>query len=846
MLIKRRSLASAVFVALALVACGGDDGNDGQNGSNGSDGAAGGDGLQSLVKQTALSAGHWQCFKGGIQLDSGLDADADGVLSATEVNETSYVCSPSVIDTHKNFNRIANFPVCKQIDANCDTDVETAAEIVTASKDGMMLIYSDSPNNQIGFVDIADAHDPVAAGVTVLAGEPTSVYVKDEYVLVGVNTSADYVNVSGTLDVVSIETQSVVRSIDLGGQPDSVAVSPDGQYAVVAIENERDEDLDDGALPQMPAGQIVVVDLSGDVSAWSTSVVDIAGLADLYGSDPEPEYVDINNENIAVVTLQENNYIILLDLATGAVLNHFTAGAADLDMIDIDEDSGERIQQDQSLSGVLREPDGVSWINKDYFATADEGDLDGGSRGFTIFNKRGEVVWTAGNLLEHLTARFGHYPEARSENKGNEPENIELGVYGSDRFLFVNSERSSLVFVFDVADPTSPVYKQALPAAKAPEGVLAIPSRNLLIAASEEEARDDGMRGAINVYSLGYEQAQYPTLVSGDRTNGSPIPWAALSGLSADPLYNNRLYAVDDSYFLSNRIFTIDTDVRPARIIKETYVSDANDVFANFAAEALADGTVDDDHESRINVFDEADLALMINDDKTVNLDLEGISKASDGGYWLASEGDGTIGDDKRPVNSLNFIFKTDSVGVIEEVITLPSSLNMKQVRYGFEGVAEYAGKLYVAVQRAWADDAHPRIAIYDIETKLWTSVFYPLDASESQVDDAWVGLSDITSIGEGKFLVVERDNKAGLDAAIKRMYLVDLSLVVDGQLISKVLAKDLLGDLLATGGAVIEKVEGSAYTPSGDVYVLTDNDGVDDNSGETQLLKIDGVNLAL
>ena len=29
-------------------------------------------------------------------------------------------------------------------------------------------------------------------------------------------------------------------TIDLGGQPDSIAVSPDGKYAAVVIENERD------------------------------------------------------------------------------------------------------------------------------------------------------------------------------------------------------------------------------------------------------------------------------------------------------------------------------------------------------------------------------------------------------------------------------------------------------------------------------------------------------------------------------------------------------------------------------------------------------------------------------
>lgn len=58
---------------------------------------------------------------------------------------------------------------------------------------------------------------------------------------------------------------------------------------------------------------------------------------------------------------------------------------------------------------------------------------------------------------------------------------------------------------------------------------------------------------------------------------------------------------------------------------------------------------VDENHSSRTDLFDEADLALLINDDNSVNLDPEGIAKASDGGFWVASEGSGTVGGIDRP-----------------------------------------------------------------------------------------------------------------------------------------------------------------------------------------------------
>ena len=146
------------------------------------------------------------------------------------------------------FNRVSVFPICTQIDAACDTDDETVAEIVVATKDGMTLVYTDSEMEQLGFVDISDPSNPQPAGVVALGGEPTSVAIKGSYALVGINTSNDYVDTSGQLVAVSLDTQTIVETWELGGQPDSVAVSPDETFAVIAIENERDEDLGEGKL----------------------------------------------------------------------------------------------------------------------------------------------------------------------------------------------------------------------------------------------------------------------------------------------------------------------------------------------------------------------------------------------------------------------------------------------------------------------------------------------------------------------------------------------------------------------------------------------------------------------
>ncbi|MEM7435025.1 MAG: esterase-like activity of phytase family protein [Myxococcota bacterium] len=739
----------------------------------------------------------------------------------------------------RSFNRVSSFLICSQIDPTCNDDTETAAEIVTATEDGNTLIYTDSPLEVVGFVDITDPAAPAGLGTVALGGEPTSVAVAGPYALVGVNTSEDFVNTSGDLEVFDIATQTSVRTIPLGGQPDAVAISPDGAYAAVAIENERDEDLGDGAPPQLPAGFLVIVNLSGDVADWTTTNVDLTGITDLFPEDPEPEYVDINADDVVVVTLQENNHIILVDATTGMVTGDFSAGTVDLTGVDLTEDDPNindnmSIIQTESVMGVPREPDGVTWIDTELLVTADEGDLDGGSRGFTIFNTGGEVVYTSGNTNDQLTARLGHYPDARSGNKGNEPENADFGTYGDDEILIVASERSSVLFVYDVSTPGAPALKQVLPAGAAPEGVLALTSRDLLIAASEEDSRGDKLRSVLNIYVYDEAPATYPTLMSTDREDGSPIPWAAMSGLAASG--SSTLYAVEDSFYGANRIFGIDISTAPATLDTEITIKDSNGVFANIPTDDEGD---DDD------VFSSADLGALINTDNTVNIDPEGVAVASTGGFWVASEGAGTVGDEDRPITSLNFIFKTDDDGVIEAVVTLPDDLNAAQLRFGFEGITEYDGAGYVAFQRRWPDadggnDPGPRIGIYDLAAGEWSFLFYPLDDPESQ-NGGWVGLSDLTSLGDGEFLVVERDNQGGPDAAIKRLYTFGVNGLNPGDTVTKTLLRDLVaeGDLTATGGLIAEKIEGSAVTEDGDVYIINDNDGVDDNSGETNLINL-------
>lgn len=733
---------------------------------------------------------------------------------------TSMTLAPQTSHAGKDdkvFNRIATFPVY----LNTDINEETVAEIVDVSEDGKTLVYTDSETGKLGFVDIKQANKPKALGAIDVGGEPTSVAVAGDYALVAVNSSESFTNPSGHLHVVDIKTQMIVATHDLGGQPDSVAVSPDGRYAAVVIENERDEDLGDGAPPQSPSGFLQIVDLVGAPDNWNLRYVNLDSLADLFPFDAEPEYVDINGKNIAVVTMQENNYIVMVDLATGYVINSFPAGTVDLTDIDIIEEDPALISLTGSLYDVPREPDGITWISDDKFATADEGDLYGGSRGMTIFNTAGDVLYSSANMLEHQVVRTGHYPDNRSENKGNEPENVEFGDFGNERFLFVASERSSVVFVYKVKGKNEEVeLVQTLPAGVGPEGIKAIPKRGLLISASENDARGDKFRGTLTIYKLQNGEADYPSIISANRYDGTPIPWAALSGFAIDPNNDDVIYTIHDSFFQQSRIYAMDVSRHPAVITDEIVLTDNG---------------------------------------STVDLDPEGIavSASGDGSFWIASEGAGSVDDPDREVTSNSVVVHAHANGDIIETIKLPAAVNAKQRRFGFEGVAAVMESgheiLYVAFQRAWVGDPEPnnttdggkvRIGRYDTVTGDWGFAYYPLDVRQSP-NKGWVGLSEITALGNDEFAVVERDNQANSDARIKKVYKFSLAGVIfkaEGEVfetLGKTLVRDLLPDLEATNGMVLEKIESLAVTLDGDMLFANDNDGVDDSNGETQLIRI-------
>ncbi|WP_430250182.1 esterase-like activity of phytase family protein [Neorhizobium sp. DAR64860/K0K1] len=698
------------------------------------------------------------------------------------------------------FNRIASFPVAQNLPKG--EDKATSSEIITATADGNTLIYSDAPGGTIGFIDITDAKAPKAAGSVKIDGEPNSVAATGAKVLVTIDRTKDLTKPAGQLGVVDIASRKIEATCDLGGQPDSIVVSPDGTFAAIAIENQRDEKLNDGALPQLPAGELQIVTLNNGVPVCdSIRHVDLTGLSTVAPEDPEPEFVNINANGEIVVTLQENNHIVTVDSKTAKVTAHFTAGTVDLDGVDTKTDGA--LTFSGKLTAIPREPDAVKWLGTDRFVVANEGDYKGGSRGFTIFDRTGKVLYDAGTSLEYAVARVGHFPEKRAKNKGIEPEGLEAATFNGQKYFFVLSERGSMIAVYKDTG-AEPELVQLLPSGISPEGAVAIPGRNLLASANEADLGEDGgARSHVMIYELSEGEKAYPMLVSKD-IDGKPLGWGAMSGLVGDAEKDAILYAVSDSvYAMQPSIFTIDATKKPAEITSVVRVTR--------------------------------------NGQPAQKLDIEGIALDGKGGFWLASEGDSAkfVG---------HGIYNVSAKGEIKSEIALPAELLAGETRFGLEGITTTGSgddlTLWMAIQREWKDDPKGQVKLlsYKPKSKEWAAVRYPLEKTEK----GWVGLSEITARGDYLY-IIERDNLIGDNAKLKKLYRVAIADLKPAKLggelplVTKQEVHDFLSDLKnATNGYVVDKLEGFAFDKSGKAFAITDNDGVDDSSGETLFFPVE------
>ena len=209
----------------------------------------------------------------------------------------------------------------------------------------------------------------------------------------------------------------------------------------------------------------------------------------------------------------------------------------------------------------------MQWIDDDTFATANEGDYvdaDGVEGGVALLHpvQRRRVGRVRGRATGSSTSWSapGHYPEARSENKGVEPEGLEVGrASATAPYLFVASERAQRRRRLRDRRRQAASSGRSCPPASAPRGwsfkgcVLAV--------SAEVDGLDEGFpaRPFITFFQVsrgttaGVPDAASATTPAACRSRGCPV--RARRRPDDD---RHRLWSVSDSYLGQAYVYRID------------------------------------------------------------------------------------------------------------------------------------------------------------------------------------------------------------------------------------------------------------------------------------------------
>lgn len=393
----------------------------------------------------------------------------------------------------------------------------------------------------------------------------------------------DFAQRKGAVVFFHLPTGVILKSLEVGFNPDAVAFTPDGNTLLVA--NEGQPALDAAGAVIDPPGGLSLIDLSELPDAETlvrqleqprVSTFDLAGpvvdeamksgalrihpaAKDDPARDLEPESIAIAGGR-AYITLQENNAVAVFDLASRSWTRLAGLGSIEQTIDASDYDGGIKIAQkvrglpmpDQiaavSLGGRLclltanegddrgdvndraaprgdraRARDLAKWdkFARSFTGGADlsdpvlgrlrlstiDGDTD--SDGLidvpTMFGTRSLSIWDAesltrladtGPLFEQLMAerakelfnaqRIGSEEppvfqfDARSPDRGPEPEGVAIGQVAGRTYAFVSLERPGAIVALDITDPAAPRAVDLAVSARdgdiGPEGIVFVPA----------------------------------------------------------------------------------------------------------------------------------------------------------------------------------------------------------------------------------------------------------------------------------------------------------------------------------------------------------------------------------
>lgn len=322
-------------------------------------------------------------------------------------------------------------------------------DMLTFTSDGNKVLVANEgePNgvDAVGSISIIDVSGGFAA--------PT-VTTADFSAFTFANTATTRTPGNTPTNAVRVDPSAATLAQDL--EPEYIAVSPDGTTAFVSLQE---------------ANTVAVVDLATD------TVTDLLPLGTKDHSTPGNGLAPSDRDSNVNIANWPVKGMYMPDAIASYSVNGKTYFVTANEGDDRRED--ERIKDDSVILDPTAFPKAASLkqdknLGRLGISTWD-GDTDGdgdfdqlfsyGGRSFTIFDQNGNIVFDSGDAFEQITAAtdgvvFNANNDendsfaSRSDNKGPEPEGIEIARVGEKTIAFIGLERVGGVMVYDITDPT--------------------------------------------------------------------------------------------------------------------------------------------------------------------------------------------------------------------------------------------------------------------------------------------------------------------------------------------------------------------------------------------------------
>ena len=314
---------------------------------------------------------------------------------------------------------------------------------------------------------------------TIKAGGINSVAVNGD--LMAVAVANDQKTEAGVIAFYTLDNKGIAtfqKEVAAGVLPDNVGFSPDGKYAISANEGEPSDDYStdpEGSVTIIPVNAGYAADIGMQVSFSDFNKgqsryhelpdsVRISHPNATVAQDLEPEYVTVSADSrTAYVSMQENNAIASIDLATGNIRSIWGLGAKNHGLPGNGFDASNKdgvtnIVPHDNVFGLYM-PDTIAAVNiqgTDYILTANEGD----SREYE--DKTSGAEYADEKRVKKLTLDSDAFTDADKLQKNKalgrlkvvttegdvdgDGEYEQLYSFGARSFSIFNGETGSLVF----------------------------------------------------------------------------------------------------------------------------------------------------------------------------------------------------------------------------------------------------------------------------------------------------------------------------------------------------------------------------------------------------------------